>query len=428
MRSCRMRTEEGETMANTPLCVTSEIGALKKVVLHRPGRELANMKADEFEKCWIHDAFYLEYAQQEHDAFAQMLRDEGAEVLYMEDLLAESMDQDPRAREAFLDEYLAQAPIPDPQLAPLVREVLDGISDNRRLVAKALEGMRLRELDLADGPRTLAHLAGEGLAPDDFIVYSMPASYFSRDPIASIGGGVSLNRMYHPQRNREVPFYKTFLTYHADYAGTPFWYDNAHTAHIEGGDILNINEKTVAVGISERTEPAAIDELARNLFWGAHPSAVENVYAIKIPFGYETMHLDTVCTQIDYDKFTVYPGMYDELRAYRLRKGDQPQEVVVEELTGSLKRILEVATGLGDVSLIECGGGDSVEASREQWNDGSNTLAIAPGKVCVYERNVVTNEVLRKAGVELCVIPSEELSRGRGGPRCMSMPFVREAL
>ena len=189
--------------------------------------------------------------------------------------------------------------------------------------------------------------------------------------------------------------------------------------------MLNINETTLAVGISERTEAAAIDALAQNLFWGEEPSAIETVYAIKIPFGYETMHLDTVCTQIDYDKFTVYPGMYDELHAYRLRKGDNAGEVAVDELDGSLKDLLQMATGDDDIMLIECGGGDPVEASREQWNDGSNTLAIAPGKVCVYERNVVTNDELYKAGIELCVVPSEELSRGRGGPRCMSMPFAR---
>ena len=366
-------------MANKPIHVTSEIGNLQRVVLHRPGRELANMKAAEFEKCWIHDAYYLEYAQKEHDGFAGILRDAGAEVLYMEELLAEAMDVNPAARAAFLDEYMVQAPIPDPALVPLVREKLDAIENNRELVDKALAGMRVNELDLATGPLTLSRLEGDGLAFDDFVVFSMPSSYFSRDPIASIGTGVALHRMYHNQRNREVPFYKTFLTYHPDFAGTPFWYDNHSEAHIEGGDVLNINETTLAVGISERTEAAAIDALAQNLFWGEEPSAIETVYAIKIPFGYETMHLDTVCTQIDYDKFTVYPGMYDELHAYRLRKGDNAGEVAVDELDGSLKDILQMATGVDDIMLIECGGGDPVEASREQWNDGSNTLAIAPG-------------------------------------------------
>lgn len=182
-------------MANKPIHVTSEIGNLQRVVLHRPGRELANMKAAEFEKCWIHDAFYLEYAQKEHDVFAGILRDAGAEVLYMEELLAEAMDVNPAARAAFLDEYMVQAPIPDPALVPLVREKLDAIENNRELVDKALAGMRVNELDLATGPLTLSRLEGDGLAFDDFVVFSMPSSYFSRDPIASIGTGVALHRM-----------------------------------------------------------------------------------------------------------------------------------------------------------------------------------------------------------------------------------------
>ncbi len=415
-------------MAKKPIDVTSEIGQLQRVVLHKPGQELVGMKADEFEKCWIHDAFYLDYAQMEHDAFAKILRDEGAEVLYMEDLLAETLDQHPEAKKAFLDEYTSQLVMTDPELLPLVRAKLESIEDNAAFVQKALLGMRLHELELANGPKTLARLDGDGLAPDDLVVYPMPSSYFSRDPIASISNGVSLHRMYYNQRSREVPFYKTFLTYHDDFAGTPFWYDNQDKAHIEGGDVLNINKTTLAIGLSQRTEAAAIDKLAKNLFWGPVPSTIETVYAIKIPWGYETMHLDTVCTQIDYDKFTVYPGMYDELKAYRLRKGDNPGEVIVDELVSDLKHILEMATGLDEVTLLECGGGDSVEASREQWNDGSNTLAIAPGKVCVYERNVVTNRLLEQAGIQLCVMPSEELSRGRGGPRCMSMPFARAAI
>ena len=136
------------------------------------------------------------------------------------------------------------------------------------------------------------------------------------------------------------------------------------------------------------------------------------------------MHLDTVCTQIDYDKFTVYPGMYDELHAYRLRKGDNPGEIAVDELDGSLKEILEMATGVDEVTLIECGGGDPVEASREQWNDGSNTLCIAPGVVVVYDRNYVTNQILEDSGIRVLKMPSAELSRGRGGPRCMSLSLI----
>ena len=413
-------------MAKKPIHVTSEIGDLQRVVLHRPGRELANMKAAEFEKCWIHDAFYLEYAQKEHDAFANILREAGSEVLYMEELLAEAMDANPVARAAFLDEYMAQAPIPDPALVPLVREKLDAIEGNRELVAKALAGMRLHELDLASGPRTLSRLEGDGLAPDDFVVYSMPSSYFSRDPIASIGTGVALHRMYYNQRNREVPFYKTFLTYHPDFAGTPFWYDNHSAAHIEGGDVLNINETTLAVGISERTEAAAIDTLAHNLFWGEEPSAIDTVYAIRIPFGYETMHLDTVCTQIDYDKFTIHPGIMGPLTVFEITP-DGKGGTKIRERNEDLEKVLSEYVGQ-PVKLIPCGGGDRIAAEREQWNDGSNTLCVRPGTVVVYQRNNVTNDVLYKNGINCLVMPSAELSRGRGGPRCMSMPAWREAL
>lgn len=246
--------------------------------------------------------------------------------------------------------------------------------------------------------------------------------------MASVGHGVLTNRMYWQQRNREVILYQAIFKYHPEYAGTPLLYDHDSPWHIEGGDVLNINAKTLAVGISERTEAAAIDQLAQNLFWGDTKSEIEQIFAIKIPYGYAYMHLDTVCTQVDYDKFTVYPGIFETLRVYRLTKGDNPGEVGVEEREDTLEHILEMATGQDSIQLIECGGGDPIEASREQWNDGSNTLAIAPGVVCVYERNVVTNDALYKAGVELVVMPSEELSRGRGGPRCMSMPFAREEI
>ena len=260
----------------------------------------------------------------------------------------------------------------------------------------------MRDLEIRIGG-SLASLDGDELKGDDMVLFPMPASYFSRDPLAVVGKGATMNRMYWNQRNREVIFYETVLRNHPDYAGSPIWYDHNSEWHIEGGDILNINAKTLAIGISERTQTAAIDELAKNMFWGSDEAEIENIYAIKIPHGYAYMHLDTVCTQVDRDKFTVYPGIYQTLRAYRLTKGDSEGEVHIEELEGTLQHILELATGMDHITMIECGGGDPIEASREQWNDGSNTLAVAPGKVCVYERNVVTNDALYKAGVELLV-------------------------
>lgn len=416
-------------MSPKPIHVTSEIGSLQRVVLHRPGKELANMKADEFEKCWIHDAFYLDYAQKEHDEFARLLREHGAEVLYMEDLLAEAMDQHPEARTAFLDEYMSQAPVPDPELALLVRQKLDAIRDNRALVDAALAGLRLKDLELASGPTTLSRLEGDGVALDDFVVYSMPSSYFSRDPIASISNGVALHRMYYNQRNREVPFYKTFLTYHDDFAGTPFWYDNHSAAHIEGGDVLNINTATLAVGISQRTEAAAIDVMANHMFWShGEDCPIDEIYAFNIPVSRAFMHLDTVFTQIDVDKFTIHPAIMGTLQVFKMTPGAHENEVKIEEMNDTLEHTLAKILGLDQVTLIPCGGGDPIAAAREQWNDGSNTLCVRPGTICVYQRNNVTNDILYKAGMELLVIPSAELSRGRGGPRCMSMPFWREDL
>ena len=410
------------------LCVHSEIGALKKVVLHRPGRDLVNLKAEDFEKVWIHDCFYLDYAQKEHDAFAQLLRDQGAEVLYMEKLAAEAMDADPRARPEFMKHFMEECNVKNAVLKQAVREKLDAIAENYEFVLAAMGGLRFGELDLPHTLGSLSMLDNEGFGRDDLVLYPLPSSYFTRDPLATVGHGSLLNRMYWPQRNREVIFYETIFKYHPDYSDTPLWYDHRSDWHIEGGDVLNINAHTLAIGISQRTEASAIDALAKNLFWGPRESEIDTIFAVRIPNGYAYMHLDTVCTQVDYDKFTVYPGIFETLRVYKLTRGDRPGEVAIQEIDDTLEHILAMAVGVDGVKLIECGGGDMIEASREQWNDGSNTLAVAPGKVCVYERNVVTNDALYKEGLELLVVPSEELSRGRGGPRCMSMPFWREEI
>lgn len=408
--------------------VHSEIGSLKKVCVHRPYKDLVNMKCEDFEKCWIHDAFYLDYAQKEHDAFTDALRKNGAEVVYMEELLAETFSANEGLREKFLDKFLEESNCKNPALLEACREYLNAVEDNKEFVLACMAGIYYRDLEIPATATTLAMADNDQAAPDDMVIYPMPASYFSRDPLATIGHGASMHSMYWPQRNREVIFYQTIMQHHPDYAGTPIWYDHECGLSIEGGDILNINAKTLAIGISQRTSAASIDALAKNLFWGPVPSEIEQIFAIKIPNGYAYMHLDTVCTQIDVDKFTVYPGIYQTLKVYRITKGAAQGTLKIEEIDDTLAHSLERATGVDQIQMIECGGGDPIEASREQWNDGSNTLAVAPGKVCVYERNVVTNDVLYKNGVELVVVPSEELSRGRGGPRCMTMPFWREDL
>ena len=254
----------------------------------------------------------------------------------------------------------------------------------------------------------------------------IPNLYFTRDPFACIGEGVSLNAMYSPTRRRETIYGQYILKYHPDFAGqVPFYYRREDPFSIEGGDILNLSPQLLAVGISQRTTPEAIEILARNIFRD-ETAEIRTILALDIPNLRAFMHLDTVLTQVDRDTFTVHPEILGSLRVYRMTSGGR-DSLQVTERTGTLEEILAGEMGLPRVKLIRCGGGDRVASEREQWNDGSNTLCIAPGKVVVYDRNYVTNAILRDNGIQVLEMPSSELSRGRGGPRCMSMPLRRAA-
>ena len=265
---------------------------------------------------------------------------------------------------------------------------------------------------------------------DKFIAEPMPNLYFTRDPFASIGEGISLNKMYSVTRNRETIYAEYIFTYHPDYKDqVKKYYDRYNPYHIEGGDVLNLNDHVLAIGISQRTTPEAIDQLAKNLFRDPE-CKIDTILAFNIPSSRAFMHLDTVFTQIDYDKFTYHPGIMDTLQVFEITEGDDPnsdEDLNVKEMNDSLENILEKYLG-HMVTLIPCAGGDKVSAEREQWNDGSNTLCIAPGVVIVYDRNNLTNRVLREYGLKVIEIKGAELSRGRGGPRCMSMPLVREEI
>ena len=260
-----------------------------------------------------------------------------------------------------------------------------------------------------------------------FLLDPIPNLYFTRDPFASIGSGVSLNRMYSQTRRRETIFAKYILENHPSYKEkVPFYYRREYPFSIEGGDILNLSREVLAVGISQRTTPEGIEQLAMNLF--RDPACeVRRILALDIPSVRAFMHLDTVMTQIDRDKFTIHPEVLGSLRVYEVTP-DGASGLKAGELEGSLPEILADRLGLESVTMIRCGGKDRVASEREQWNDGSNTLCVSPGTVVVYDRNYITNGILREQGVQVLEMPSSELSRGRGGPRCMSMPLVREAL
>ena len=399
--------------------VKSEIKPLKKVLLHRPGKELLNLTPNTLEELLFDDIPFLKVAQEEHDAFAQALRDNGVEVVYLEDLTAEVLAADPELREKFLLQWIDEAGIKTERYRKIIFDYMqENYPDAKDFVLKTMEGINLTELH-TDKSNSLVDLVSEA---SKMVVAPMPNLYFTRDPFAMIGNGVSINRMYSVTRNRETIYGEYIFNYHPDFQGTPQYYSRYNTFHIEGGDILNINEHVLAIGISQRTEPDAIDGIAHNIF-NDPTSPVDTILAFNIPNNRAMMHLDTVFTQIDVDKFTIHPGIMGPLSVFEITpEGDG---IKVHEINAPLEQILEKYIGT-PVTLIPCGGGDRIAAEREQWNDGSNTLCIAPGRVVVYERNDVTNAVLRKNNIDVIEIPSAELSRGRGGPRCMSMPVVRE--
>ena len=399
--------------------VKSEIKPLKKVLLHRPGRELLNLTPDTLERLLFDDIPFLKVAQQEHDAFAKILRDNGVEVVYLEDLAAEAISQCPDLKQKFLEQFITEGGVLVPEYREALLKLFNSYKDNKELILKTMEGVKYGELELNSDS-----LNSKLNDDSELILDPMPNLYFTRDPFASIGKGVSLNRMYSVTRNRETIYSDYIFKHHNDYKGkVPYFYERDNQFHIEGGDILNLNDKVLAIGISQRTQAAAIDQIAKNVFASAD-STIETVLAFKIPETRAFMHLDTVFTQIDYDKFTIHPNIMGPLEVYELTKdGDK---IKIKLLTDTLKAILEKYLGVPDVKLIKCGGEDRIAAEREQWNDGSNTLCIAPGVIVVYERNDVTNELLRRAGLKVLEMPSAELSRGRGGPRCMSMPLERE--
>ena len=402
--------------------VKSEIKPLKKVLLHRPGKELLNLTPNTLEELLFDDIPFLKVAQEEHDAFAQALRDNGVEVFYLEDLMAEVLEANPELREQFLKQWIEEAGIRTDRYQKIIFDYMqENYPDAKDFVLKTMEGINLTELH-TDKSNSLVDLVSES---SKMVIKPMPNLYFTRDPFAMIGNGVSINRMYSETRNRETIYGEYIFAHHPMLKGTPEYYSRYNTFHIEGGDILNINDKVLAIGISQRTEPDAIDAIAKNIF-NDPTSPIETILAFNIPNSRAFMHLDTVFTQIDTDKFTIHPGIMGPLTVFEITP-DGNGGTKIRERDEDLESILTEYVGQ-PVKLIPCGGGDRIAAEREQWNDGSNTLCVRPGTVVVYQRNNVTNDVLYKQGINCLEMPSAELSRGRGGPRCMSMPAWREAL
>ncbi|MBR2825207.1 MAG: arginine deiminase [Solobacterium sp.] len=405
-----------------PINVKSEIAPLKKVLLHRPGKELLNLIPSRLPELLFDDIPFLDEAIKEHDAFVKILQKEGVEIVYLEDLMSEVFEERPDLVKPFLYQWLLEGDIATKKWQDFLYSYLIENYSGKDLVLKTMEGITLREMPSEVRGYSLQDM----IAPnDDLIVDPMPNLYFTRDPFASVINGAIISKMRYKIRRRETIYADYIFEYHPFFKGkVNRYYDRKNHASIEGGDVLVLNENTLAIGISERTTPDAIEKVVHNIFLDEE-SSIHTVLAFMIPATRAFMHLDTVFTQVDYDKYTVHPAILDGLTIFELQL-DEKEEVSIKRVDGKLEDILEKYTGIKNIQLIQCGGDDLIASAREQWNDGSNTLCISPGKIIVYSRNVITNELLRKSGLEVLEMPSAELSRGRGGPRCMSMPLVRE--
>ena len=390
-------------------------------MLHCPGNELLHLVPDELERLLFDDIPHLKTAVAEHEVFSRTLRENGAEVVYLEDLMAEVLSQSDDIRKRYIEQLIDEAGNTALLYKDEIREHLLSIEDNLELVKKTMSGLTADELATKD-----THPLTDMIIPNQrFVLDPIPNLYFTRDPFATIGGGAALCRMYSKTRRRETIFGEYILKYHPEISkGIKLYYDRDIPYRIEGGDILVLSDKVIAVGVSQRTTPEAIEILAKNLF-ADEECNVDTVLALDIPDLRAFMHLDTVFTQIDKNKFLMHPAIERSLKTYAVSAG-AGGSLVAKELTGSLNKILGKVLNIDEVKIINCGGNDRVASAREQWNDGSNTLCIKPGTVVVYDRNDITNELLDKNGINVIEIPSSELSRGRGGPRCMSMPLERK--
>ncbi len=395
----------------------SEIGKLNKVLLHRPGLELEALTPSTMERLLFDDIPFLKVAQQEHDRFAEVLRENGVEVVYYVQETAKALST-PKLQQSLIEDFLDLSLITSKGMRESLISYLMTFTPEE-MVAKLIAGIKKNEV-----PSDEVHSLMD-LIHDDYPYISdpMPNLYFTRDPGACVGDGINIHHMHTQERRRESLLLKYMYKYNRDFATeeNKQWYDLDQDHSIEGGDVLVLSKDMVAIGLSQRTTIAGIERFARNLL---AKSTFKKVLVFDIPKTRAFMHLDTVFTMVDYDKFTIHPEIEGPLGVYEITMG-KGGELKFNAMKDELQNILALELRIPAVELIRCGGGDLLAAQREQWNDGSNTLCIAPGTVVTYERNYVSNELLDKKGVKVLSIPSAELSRGRGGPRCMSCPVNR---
>ena len=400
--------------------VDSEIGKLRQVILHRPGNEMLRLTPQNKDHLLFDDVLWLERAQEEHDQFARVLTDRDIEVLYLGDLLAQTLEV-PEARRYVLDRVVNEN-TNGPAAAETLRALAQGLSgtDLAEMLIAGITKAELFERTACPSSLVLA-----SMDDDDLLLPPLPNHLFTRDTSCWIYNGVSVNSMTMPARQRETINYEAIYRWHPRFSNAdfPVWSEGtqAGPATVEGGDVQIIGNGAVLVGISERTTAQGIERLSSRLFAGGK---VNQVVAVEMSRTRAQMHLDTVMTMVDVGTFTTYGGL-GMLPTLTLRPRDDGGLDVTRNDPQDMYRAIAQALGIDDLTVLITPQ-DSMAAAREQWDDGSNTLAIAPGVIVTYERNINTNEYLTSHDIEVLTIPGSEVGRGRGGPHCMSCPILRD--